>query len=147
MAGKGMVNTKGRATPKREDPAPLQARTADGLCGRCSGSLSFDKDLSGDKCVACGRLAGPPAETPESVRARVYAEISTLAEGLDPVTFWETYILASEIAAIIGMNTRVFRGWTRLNGFDIVVKRSPSTGKRAAFMEVSTAKELIRFRM
>ena len=70
-----------------------------------------------------------------------------MAEGLDPVTFWQTFILVNTVAEIIGMNHKMFRQWARLNAFEIVVKRNPSTGKRADFLEVTTAKAVIRFRM
>ena len=132
---------------KQEGAAPLTPRRADGACGRCGGLLAYDKDLEGDKCSSYGRLGGPPAETPESVRARVYAELSTMAEGLDPVTFWQSFVLVNEVAAIIGMNSKMFRQWARQNQFEIVEKRNPVTGKRAAFLEVETAKAIIRFRM
>ena len=134
-------------TKRQTGAAPLTPRTATGKCGTCAGLLAYDKDLEGDKCRSCSRLAGPPAETPESVRARVHAELSTMAEGLDPVTFWQSFVLVNEVAAIIGMNSKQFRQWARTNAFGIVVKRNPVTGKRAAFMEVETAKVIIRFRM
>ena len=132
---------------KRPGAAPLTPRTRAGLCGRCGGHIYHDNDLEADVCRQCNRQAGPPAETPESARARIHAELSTMAEGLDPVTFWQTYVLVNEVAAIIGMNSKMFRQWARTNAFEIVVKRNPATGKRAAFLEVETAKELIRFRM
>ena len=134
-----------KATPRQEDAAPLTPRRADGACGTCGGRLVYDQDFTSDKCFACSRLAGPAAETPESARARVHAELT--AAGLDPVTFWQTYVLANEVAVIIGMNSKMFRQWARQNQFEIVVKRNPSTGKRAAFLEVETAKAIIRFRM
>ena len=132
---------------RQEGAAPLTPRTRAGLCGTCSGKLVFDEDFSGDKCRDCSRLAGPAAETPGEVRAQVLAELSTMAEGLDPVTFWKTFVLVNEVAVIIGMNSKMFRQWTRLNGFEIVEKRNPVTGKRAAFLEVETARAIIRFRM
>ena len=134
-------------TKRQEGAAPLTPRTRAGLCGRCSGKLVYDADLSADKCFACSRLAGPPAETPESARARVHSELSTLADGLDPVAFWQTYILANTVAEIIGMNSKLFRQWARTNAFEIITKRNPGTGRRSAFMEVVIARELIRFRM
>ena len=136
-----------KATPRQEDAAPLTPRRADGACGTCGGRLVYDQDFTSDKCFACSRLAGPAAETPESARARVHAELSTMAEGLDPVSFWLKFVLANELATIIGMNSKMFRQWARQNQFEIVIKRNPSTGKRAAFLEVETAKAIIRFRM
>ena len=70
-----------------------------------------------------------------------------MAEGLDPVAFWKTYVLVNEVAEIIGMNSKMFREWARRNGFELVKKRNPSTGKRADFLSVETAKAVIRFRM
>ena len=142
------MTAKKKATPRQEYAAPLTPRTGDGRCGTCAGLLAYDEDLSGDKCQACGRIARPPPPpTPEEIRARVLAELSTMAEGLDPTSFWQTFILVNEVATIIGMNGKAFRQWARLNGFELVTKRNPNTGKRAAFMEVETAKAIIRFRM
>ena len=73
-----------------------------GLAGPAGGRLIYDQDFTSDKCFACSRLAGPAAETPESARARVHAELTAAAAGLDPVTFWQTYVLANEVAVIIG---------------------------------------------
>ena len=70
-----------------------------------------------------------------------------MAEGLDPTTFWQTFILVNTVAEIIGMNSRMFRQWLRLNKFELVTKRNPSTGKRSAFVTVEVAREIIRFRM
>ena len=134
-------------TKRQTGAAPLTPRTATGKCATCSGHIYHDADLGADVCRQCNRQAGPPAETPESARARVHAELSTLADGLDPVAFWQTYILANEVAVIIGMNSKMFRQWARLNKFEIITKRNPGTGRRSAFLEVSTARELIRFRM
>ena len=128
--------------------APLTPRTRAGRCGTCSGLLSYDADLQADVCRQCNRQAGPPLPpTPEEVRAQVLAELSTMASGLDPVTFWQTYVLVNEVATIIGMNGKAFREWARRNGFELVKKRNPSTGKRADFLSVETAREIIRFRM
>ena len=137
---------------KRFDPAveaaPLTPRTADGRCGTCDGFLAHDADLKADKCRNCSRLAGPaPPPTPEEVRASVLAELIAMAEGLDPTTFWQTFILVNTVAEIIGMNSRMFRQWLRLNKFELVTKRNPSTGKRSAFVTVEVAREIIRFRM
>ena len=85
--------------------------------------------------------------TAEEVRAAVLAELTAMAEGLDPVTFWQTYILANTLATIIGMNSRAFRQWARLNKFELVTKRNPNTGKRAAFLEVNVAKAIIKARI
>ena len=70
-----------------------------------------------------------------------------MAQGLDPVSFWKTYILVNTVAEVIGMNAKMFRQWARLNKFEIVVKRNPTTGRRSAFLTVDTAKAVIRFRM
>ena len=140
-------------------PVAMAPRTPAGRCGTCDGLLLHDEDFGADKCASCSRLAGPapappadpappsPAPTPEEVRASVLAELTSLAEGLDPVTFWQTYILANTLATIIGMNSKAFRQWARLNKFELVVKRNPNTGKRANFLTVETARAVIRFRM
>ena len=108
-------------------------------------------DGLGMKCVTCGRLAGPlpppPPPTAEEVRAGVLEELTAMAVGLDRVTFWKTFILVNTVAEIIGMNSKMFRQWARMNSFDIVVKRNPNTGKRADFFTVETAKAVIKFRM
>ena len=128
-------------------PVPVVPRTSAGRCGTCDGHLSHDEDLQGDSCSNCGRLAGPAPMTAEEVRAAVLAELTAMAEGLDPVTFWQTYILANTLATIIGMNSRAFRQWARLNKFELVTKRNPNTGKRAAFLEVNVAKAIIKARI
>ena len=128
-------------------PVPVVPRTPGGRCGTCQGLLCFDPDREGDVCRNCSRLAGPAPMTAEEVRAAVLAELTAMAEGLDPVTFWQTYILANTLATIIGMNSRAFRQWARLNKFELVTKRNPNTGKRAAFLEVNVAKAIIKARI
>ena len=135
------------STKKGQEPEPLTPRTPGGRCGTCDGFLAYDVDLQADVCRSCGRSAGPALRTPEQVRAEVLSELTAMAEGLDPVTFWQTYILCNTVAEIIGMNSRMFRQWLRLNGFEIVTKRNPTTGKRSAFLTVEMAREIIRFRM
>ena len=146
MGKHGMVDPAVSLKPHQE-AAPLTPRTAGGRCGTCDGHLSYDVDLEADKCRTCSRLAGPALRTPEQVRAEVLAELTTMAVGLDHVTFWSTFVLVNTVAEIVGMNSKMFRQWTRLNKFEIVVKRNPSTGKRADFLTVDTAKAVIRFRM
>ena len=89
----------------------------------------------------------PPEPTTTATRRRIKEELTTLAAGLNPITFWETYFLVGELAIMVGMNSKPFRQWLRSNKFEIVTKRNPATGKRSNFVTVETARKVIKTRM
>ena len=145
--------TRGVAPPRTEAAAPLTPRTRAGLCGRCSGLLSYDADLEGDKCRTCGRLAGPPPEppppTPEEVRAAVLSELTALAAAIIPdAEFWARYVSVDDLAEVLGMtNKKNCREWLKFNGYLPERRRNPKSGKWTDFLLIDTAKAAIRHRV
>ena len=115
-----------KALPKQEIAAPLIPRTTKGRCGTCAGLLTHDDDLSGDKCQACGRLAGPAPPTPAEVRAEVLAELGKLYEAGDPAEFWKKYVLFADLARLVFTEPKTLQSWFSRGGFKTVIHRHPS---------------------
>ena len=144
-----MVDHTSRATPRQSIARPLMPRTRAGRCGTCGGLLTFDEDLSGDKCCACGRLAGPaPPPTPEEIRSSILADLTAQVEGLlSQEDFAKTYVLLADLGRICGSsNLKVFREWLTYHEWPVSRRRSPSTGQWARYVTVSDAQAIIRAR-
>ena len=133
---------------KQEGAAPLMPRTATGKCGTCSGTIFYDADLSGDKCQACGRLAGPaPPPTPEEIRAGILHDLTAQAEGLlSPEDFAKTFVSLADLGRICGVSKKSFREWLLYHSWKFERRRSPTTGKWAHYVTVEQAKAVIEAR-
>ena len=133
-------------TKRQEGAAPQTPRTRAGLCGRCSGKLVYDADLSADKCFACSRLAGPPTRTPAEVRQGVLTELDALFEDSDPAVFWSKFVLVADLARIIMSERKTLLSWCYTNKFKPTTRRHPDTGRRVLFLTVEQARSIIEAR-
>ena len=134
-------------TKRQEGAAPLTPRSRAGLCGKCGGQLTFDQDLSGDKCRSCGRLAGPaPPPTPEEIRQGVLTELANSFDDSDPSIFWARFVLVADLARILLTERKTLLGWCYTNKFKPTTRRHPDTGRRVLFLTVEQAKAVIEAR-
>ena len=134
-------------TKRQTGAAPLMPRTATGKCGRCSGKLVYDADLSADKCFACSRLAGPPPPpTPEEIRQAVLEELANSFEDADPAKFWAKYVSITDLATLLLTQRKTLLSWCFHNKIKPTPRRHPDTGKRVLFLTVEQAKEIIELR-
>ena len=135
-----------RTTPHQEGAAPLTPRTRAGLCGTCGGQLTFDQDLSGDKCRSCSRLAGPAPRTPAEIRQGVLTELDDLFEDSDPSVFWSKFVLVADLSRVLLTERKTLLGWCYTNKFLPTTRRHPDTGRRVLFLTVEQAKSVIEAR-